>query len=70
MAIVVPNVATAEECLELADAACEIVQLWKLRPKSWFESSGSKDKMRKMMQRVGMVFQSCLGEPGAYFPIW
>ena len=35
MAIVVPNVATAEECLELADAACEIVQLWKLRPKSW-----------------------------------
>ena len=44
MAIVVPNVATAEECLELVDAACEIVQLWKLRPKSWFESSGRKIK--------------------------
>ena len=44
MAVVVPNVATAEECLELADAACEIVQLWKLRPKSWFESSGRKIK--------------------------
>jgi hypothetical protein len=46
MAVVVPNVATAEECLELADAACEIVQLWKLRPKSWSESSGHCDGWR------------------------